>query len=84
MVGIPTRVEDSTNSLTIGEIKKGWKITSLLQGSINPSDMKIAVESKYVEGEFVVESVGLVIHIAKNGIVRCCSELLACTHEVDL
>lgn len=56
MIGTPTPIEDATNSQTVGEVKKGWKVKSLLQGDINPADI-IAIESKFVKGEFIVESV---------------------------
>lgn len=56
MIGTPTPIEDATNSQTVGEVKKGWKVKSLLQGDINPADI-IAIESKFVKGEFVIESV---------------------------
>ena len=56
MIGTPTPIEDATNSQTVGEVKKGWKVKSLLQGDINPADI-IAVESKFVKGEFIIESV---------------------------
>jgi hypothetical protein len=56
MIGSPTPTEDSTNSLTVGEVKRGWKVVSLLQGNINPSD-KIIIESKGVKGTFIVDKV---------------------------
>lgn len=56
LIGIPTPVEDTVNSLEVGEIRRGYKFTSLLQGDINPSD-KISIKSKYVDGEYIIESV---------------------------
>ena len=56
MIETPTPIEDATNSQTVGEVKKGWKVKSLLQGDINPADI-IAIDSSFVQGEFVIESV---------------------------
>ena len=56
LIGIPTPVEDTVNSLEVGEIRRGYKFTSLLQGDILPSD-KISIKSKYVNSEYIVESV---------------------------
>ena len=56
MIETPTPIEDATNALTVGEVKKGWKVKSLLQGDINPADI-ITIESKFVKGEFIIESV---------------------------
>lgn len=56
LVGTPTPIEDTVNSLEVGEIRRGYKFASLLQGDINPSD-KISIKSKYVDGEFIIESV---------------------------
>ena len=56
LIGIPTPVEDTVNSLEVGEIRRGYKFTSLLQGDILPSD-KISIKSKYVDSEYIVESV---------------------------
>ena len=56
MIGTPMPIEDTVNSLEVGEIRRGWKVKSLLQGDINPADI-IAIESRFVKGEFVIESV---------------------------
>ena len=56
MIGTPMPIEDTVNSLEVGEIRRGWKVKSLLQGDINPADI-IAIESKFVKGQFVIESV---------------------------
>lgn len=56
LIGVPTPVEDTVNSLEVGEIRRGYKFTSLLQGDILPSD-KISIKSKYVDSEYIVESV---------------------------
>ena len=56
MIGTPMPIEDTVNSLEVGEIRRGWKVKSLLQGDINPADI-IAIESRFVNGQFVIESV---------------------------
>ena len=56
MIGTPMPIEDTVNSLDVGEIRRGWKVKSLLQGDINPADI-IAIESRFVNGQFVIESV---------------------------
>ena len=56
MIGTPMPIEDTVNSLEVGEIRRGWKVKSLLQGDINPADI-IAIESRFVNGKFVIESV---------------------------
>ena len=56
MIGTPMPIEDTVNSLEVGEIRRGWKVKSLIQGDINPADI-IAIESRFVKGEFVIESV---------------------------
>lgn len=56
LIGVPTPVEDTVNSLEVGEIRRGYKFASLLKGDINPSD-KISIKSKYVDGEYIIESV---------------------------
>ena len=38
MIGTPMPIEDTVNSLEVGEIRRGWKVKSLLQGDINPAD----------------------------------------------
>ena len=56
LVGTPAPIEDTVNSLEVGEIRRGYKFVSLLQGDINPADI-IAIESRFVQGEFIIESV---------------------------
>ena len=56
LVGTPTPIEDTVNSLEVGEIRRGYKFASLLQGDMNPADI-IAIESRFVQGEFIIESV---------------------------
>lgn len=56
LIGSPTPIEDSTNSLTVGEIRRGWSFTTLLQGMINPFST-IEIDSLNVQGQYLVEKV---------------------------